>query len=449
MPIRSNVDLCLFIRLISVAKERILESEIKDLAESSDPEKALRVWRSRFEASRTTLFHEGYHYWQGLRLPFLHWYAIFALRTSMLLLREFAKTGLPFEEWNCLVPAFFYLGQPLACFYLGGAKFEFRSPDAKPPNEYLFSTLLSPIDLLEGATSIAEWQSQIPTTSATDVKQFIRWTKRNPAYTDAFKFVSAVLKSEQLALRCFNPLVEKAFATNNPLRAFVELLGLFEHRLNRPDMQIFIAQPEPCRWLDVFEMLLGSIPFQGPPDSMTDIAADQRYCRVLLPTWVNASWPDKSPLHPFLSANAQQWLKYEEQDKEFSLVLSQLPWARGLAMGCMEKEFYPPLTIMRFQLTDTENRVIHVGYADKNLPVPGGRGPLIDLLTMFSIARRASGAHFDADLRLCHHAACPHYPPNYCNLYPVIPKTWQQCKFPALAASLCEVISHSTTEVVS
>lgn len=444
MPIRSNVDLCLFIRLVSIAKERILESEIADLAQSEDPEKALRVWRSRFEASRTTLFHEGYHYWQGLRLPFLHWYAIFAFRSSMIVLKDLAGSGLPFEEWSCIVPAFTYLGQRLACFYLDESKFELRPSEAKAPDKYRISSLLSPIDLLEGAASIAEWQFQNPTSSATDVKQFIRWTKRNPAYTDAFNFVSGVLKSEELALRCFNPMIEKAFATNKPLRAFMELLGQLEHRLNRPDMQAFIKQREPCRWLDMFDMFLDSIPFEGKPDSMTDIAPDQRYCRVQLDTWVNGSWSDGSPLHPFLSANAQEWFKYEQQDKEFSLVLSQLPWARRLAQACMEKTFYPPLTIMRFQINDRENRVIHIGYADKESRVSRrAEAGLIDLLTMFSLVRRASGAHFDTDLRLCHHAPCPHYKANYCNLYPVIPKSWQQCKFPSLAASLSEIIRNS------
>lgn len=442
MPVRSNVDLCLFIRLVSIAKERILESEIADLLESDDPERAMRVWRSRFEASRTTLFHEGYHYWQGLRLPFLHWYAAFAFRTSLMLLKQFADTGFPFEQWSCVVPAFSYLGERRACFYLGKSKFECGPPTATPTDQCLVSALLSPIDLLEGATSIAEWQSL--TSSPTDVRQFVRWTKRNPAYTDAFDFVSAVLKSEELALRCFNPLIEKAFATNRPLRAFLELLGLFESRLTRADVHAFVAQKEPCRWLDLFEIFLEDIPFESNPDSMTDIAADQPYCRVILSTWANATWPDQSPLHPFLSTNAQEWLKNEEQHNEYSLLLSQLPWAKKLALSCLEDEFYPPLTILRFQLHEKENRVIHVGYADKYPRLPGGRIALIDLLTIFSIVRRASGAHFDTDLRLCHHVACPHYNANYCNLYPVIPKTWEQCKFPKLAESLTQNAANAT-----
>jgi len=437
MPVRSNVDLCLFIRLVSIARERILESEIADLLESDNPEKAMRVWRSRFDASRTTLFHEGYHYWQGLRLPFLHWYAAFAFRTSFRLLKQFADTGVPFEQWSCIVPAFFYLSERLACFYLGKSKFQYGPLTATPPDEYLVSALLSPIDLLEGATSIAEWQSI--TSSPTDVKQFMRWTKRNPAYTDAFDFVSAVLKSEELALRCFNPLIEKAFATNRPLRTFLELLGLFESRLTRDYIQAFVAHKEPCRWLDLFDAFLEDIPFEGNPDSMTDIAADQAYCRVTLSEWANVTWPDQSPLHPFLSTNAQAWLKNEEQHKEYSLLLSQLPWAKQLALSCMENEFYPPLTVLRFQLNEKENRVIHVGYAGKNIRVPGGRIPLIDLLTTFSIVRRASGAHFDTDLRLCHHVVCPHYSANYCNLYPVIPKNWEQCNFPKLAESLTQM----------
>jgi len=67
--------------------------------------------------------------------------------------------------------------------------------------------------------------------------------------------------------------------------------------------------------------------------------------------------------------------------------------------------------------------------------------PIPDLLAMYSAVRRASGAHFDADHRLCQHVACPHYIPNYCNSYPGVPRTDPaRCKFPSTMSQLVEMV---------
>ena len=50
--------------------------------------------------------------------------------------------------------------------------------------------------------------------------------------------------------------------------------------------------------------------------------------------------------------------------------------------------------------------------------------------------RRAADALYDADNRLCHHTDCPHYTPNYCNTYPVIPDRFEECGFPRRVAQL-------------
>jgi hypothetical protein len=76
MPLRSHVDPCVFVVFLDV---RLADTQI----ELRD---ALRAIENRHGAdvsdvlarleprAKQVLFHERYHYWQGLRLPFLFWY---------------------------------------------------------------------------------------------------------------------------------------------------------------------------------------------------------------------------------------------------------------------------------------------------------------------------------------------------------------------------------------
>jgi hypothetical protein len=57
---------------------------------------------------------------------------------------------------------------------------------------------------------------------------------------------------------------------------------------------------------------------------------------------------------------------------------------------------------------------------------------------MYGAVRRASGAHFDAFQRTCHHRGCPFYEKNYCNAYVIIPEDHARCGFPARIDSLIQ-----------
>jgi len=55
---------------------------------------------------------------------------------------------------------------------------------------------------------------------------------------------------------------------------------------------------------------------------------------------------------------------------------------------------------------------------------------IADSLAMYGAVRRASGAHFDENQRMCHHHDCPHFEPNFCNAYPRVPDSFETCGFP-------------------
>lgn len=88
MSLRSYVDLCLFIRMLRAEREAISAEAVEDLAHAADKERAVRVWRAQFSANPMVWFHEHYHYWQGLRLPFLFFYSAFSLRAVFTAFRD-------------------------------------------------------------------------------------------------------------------------------------------------------------------------------------------------------------------------------------------------------------------------------------------------------------------------------------------------------------------------
>ncbi|RSL17212.1 hypothetical protein EDE15_2742 [Edaphobacter aggregans] len=444
MSLRSHVDMCLFVRIMRADVEHVSSQGIEDLDRAKDVEPALRLWRAQYEAHTTTWFHELYHYWQGLRLPFLFWFACYSFRWIMTGFRDFMRSNLPFDQWNGIAPQLEYLSLKQHCLYMGVGEFILRVEDVPPPSGWKCQAMLSPLDLIEGATSIAEWQVQSPT-HGPNTKEFFRWCKRHPAYVDAFQFVTQALGSDELALRCFNPLVEAAFHTSQPVRGFVELLSRFIPFLESPIGKAFIAQNEPCRWSFLFQDFLSEIEFEAKPNSIRGVYLEMPFCLMERDTWIEASWDGADFLHPYLTPNARTWSKLEKQDPLLSLVLSQLPWSSQTAFDTCVNNFYPPLTLLHLAATDGKNRLIVTGGERQKDPAldPLASGNLLWLLTAFSVVRRATGSHFDPGLRLCHHSNCPRYEGNYCNLYPVIPARWQDCGFPDRVQEIIDVLSHS------
>jgi hypothetical protein len=440
--IRSHIDLWLFVRIMRATSKDVPQEEIEELDKATDLEPAIRLWRKQYEAHPTTWFHELYHYWQGVRLPFLLWYASFSFRGAVTSFRDMMRTGLPFDQWDGVAPELGYMFVKMWCVHLGHDEFGMGFEEQEIPDNANKRVRLSPIDLLEGATSIAEWQVQ--STTAAGSREFRRWCKRNPAYTDAFDFVACVLESDDLALRCFNPLIEASFHTSHPVRGFVKLLALFQKMASTVEGRTFINQAEPCRWNDLFQHLLSMATFEAEPDSMNGINWNTPFCRLMRETWVDASWGHGDFLHPYLTPNARAWQSKERENGAYGLVLSQFQWVDETVFWDCVNNFFPPVTLLHFSASDGTNRLI----ANRQPLVNGDAdyttsGSLLTLLTIVSVFRRALGSHFDPETRLCHHRDCPRYAGNYCNLYPVIPSKWENCGFPDRVGQIIEMFSQT------
>src|ERR1700756_3052774 len=99
MHIRSHLDPTLFVIFLHInAKE--YDEEFRALARSLNPGRGTNLQPlldALKEREQRTLAHERYHFWQGLRLPFLHLYATTTLRTYFLGARELARMT---EDWR-------------------------------------------------------------------------------------------------------------------------------------------------------------------------------------------------------------------------------------------------------------------------------------------------------------------------------------------------------------
>jgi hypothetical protein len=198
--------------------------------------------------------------------------------------------------------------------------------------------------------------------------------------------------------------------------------------------QAFIRQPEPCRWVELVELLLGHIEFDSTPDSDAEILSS-KYCKLTLETWANGTFSDTPlTLHPFLSERAKQWLDAEATLPELRWFMSQPSWF-GEAPLHFALKIEPPVTIARIALPSGRTRVVPFrDFADHEsiFGIPGtGKVDLLELLTAVSIMKRATGSHFHAAHRLCSHSGCPYFEGNYCNSYFAIPEDYRLCGFPA------------------
>lgn len=427
MPLRSHVDLCLFIPVVHIPAWQIPEHLDLALRTVKDPREAAAIafeWRDQSEAMRQLLFHETYHFWQGLRLPYLFRYALLAFLESVKAFRELNVTVAGLHDWQCTLPNLHVLDCEVPCCWFGGAQYGVGHGAAEEKNDAVLEVSLSPIALLECATSLAEWHS-FRKAKASDEMLFSRWTKRNPSYLEPLRFAAASLENEQLALRCTLPLICAAFQTTQPVRTFVELLAALRGNRDLDWYQEFVAQREPCRWPELFELLFSKFSFDE--QAKTAHLWPKEYSRIDLHDWVFSDAP-----HPTLTAIARRWHDAAERDTGYKWVLDLAAYARPEVFRDCLRSFRPPVLIMRFSLSDGSSRVFFVPGSEKVMEIAGidgGPGAIADIYTMWSIVRRASGAHFDEDARLCHHSDCPEFKYNYCNLYPIVPENFESCGF--------------------
>jgi len=222
------------------------------------------------------------------------------------------------------------------------------------------------------------------------------------------------------------PLICAAFKTTQPLRTFVELIGILRMEWTDDPGSPFFSQREPCRWPELFDNFLSRLPF----DDETEVqhrTIQQEYFRLDLHDWVFST-----AVHPTLTAIAQKWEALAASEDGLKWVLDLTGYVAPEYFGTCWQSFRPPATVYRFRFADGDNRVLFIRGGEKVLEVggyDGGPGAIADLLTMWSTVRRATGAHYDVNERLCHHAKCPEFASNYCSLYPIVPDEFAKCGF--------------------
>ena len=183
MVMRSHVDPCTFVMYIHIAGDH-LRTDLSEKLQSFQPEQDASlhsVLAHLTPRSRQVHFHEAYHFWQGLRLPFLFRYASLAFRQAFMAFKSLATQEEDFLKWDCILPELERLGLReriglgrTGHLFLGGHEALF-------PPEVTSEVAISPLDRLECATSLAEFQVTA-TGDKTDPIVLSRWAKRNPSY---------------------------------------------------------------------------------------------------------------------------------------------------------------------------------------------------------------------------------------------------------------------------
>lgn len=446
---RSHVDPCAFVVFLHIDGTKIDGDLAKDLRTRvfQEGESAHELLSRLPMRSHQVRFHEEYHYWQGLRLPFVYRYATLALRQAMRAFKHLSRQERSYTRWDCVLPEF---GRISLDMRVGryGSHLVYGGDEVKFPPEVEEEVRISPLDLLECATSIAEFQVTA-TGDRSDPMVFARWCKRNPATLEPYKFVANHLADPVLAQRCILPLINASFHTSEPVRTFVELLarlwGTFAGR--DTGALAFLAQPEPCRWAEMFGHWLDQLPYKAKANADGYILGSP-YHRIGLDEWVGAAITTSDGghiVHPFIGVQARLWIQEQKACPEMGLLMDHPAWVSADTFMKCRQEFGPMLTVYRVHFDDGDSRTIVNGdpdgrrFASLGLRVPSDwHGFLADLMTMYGSVRRASGAHFDEDQRTCHHRRCPHYLGNFCNSYPIIPKEHSTCGFPERIARLVD-----------
>jgi hypothetical protein len=447
---RSHVDPCQFIRWIYAPPGAISKQTLEELmdASPSDRERLFKLWRNHSRTTPRLIFHETYHYWQGLRLPFLLWYAIDVNRKMFLAFRELAKVSQDWASWDAILPEFFYLSVSFRCSNLGNAEFVVNDGSIEAPPGVIDSVLLSPLDLLEGATSFAEWQAFTPTTDdAVSALSFNRWCKRNPSYTSAYKFVARAV-GDSIAVSCFSHLVAASFESNRPVHTFGGLLANLVGYLRDADFRNMVVENAPrnaIHWKVLFNHFLDElIEFEAQPNAEFGVRPDQPYFRLTLDSWVQGSFNESGYGHPFLSPLARKWADLAAHEPIFQEVLTSFRWLGEEVWNVCMQQFEPPLTVVRFDLEDGSSRVLTIDAQNGGIDTQGLH--VADIFTMYSTIKAATGAFFSEGQRLCTHRQCSHFQANRCNSYPFIPIEFSQCVYPHRAKQLIGILRNERSK---
>ncbi len=441
--LRSHVDPCLFVRTLYAGPGTIAKDTVDSFASAParDANRLFEAWRIHEKADLRRSFHETYHYWQGLRLPFLYLYGVHVNRGMMMLFREIARSGLDWSQLDSVVPEFFLLEIPIRCTVHSNKAISVCTDNGTVPPGAADSVALTPLDLLEGAASFFEWQAFTESwDDAINPKLFERWCKRHSSYTTAYTFLVRQVGAGA-AVRCFPHIVEASFATNYPVRAFACLVATLAGYL-RENAELHrrcqTGSVGEVKWKGLFGMFLNDhIPFEAEVDARFPFSPGDPFFR-LSQDWFHGTLAPSGYAHFMLTPAARKWANKAQADDRFDDAFSGFRFASQEVWAELTNSFQPSLTLARFDFADGTSRLLAIHGGLENMDLQGLELP--DLLTMFSICKATTGAFMHPDQRLCWHSQCPHYRRNRCNTFPAIPADHVNCTFPHRADELIKII---------
>ena len=367
MRIRSHLDPTLFVIFWHV-DAREYDEDFRRLVRSMSRGKGTDV-HPIFDALRereSRIFaHEQYHFWQGLRLPFLHLYASMTFRSVIVLAGNLAKVSEDWRGWADLgitATGFRRLDRP---FYLAANRSGQIALGSTPFSDYEFTLKSSPKEMLECAASIFDFQTSCKVVrEISDPESFRKWCKRHPAYLRIFDFLKDYLNSDRLALRTVLPLINAAFHTSDPERAFVELAARIwgGSSGSNPPAAAFLAQNEPCRWHEVFQQWLTEIDYDYPLGEIPNTVDldDHKFYYLEPEAWLGVQH-GQGIQHPFIGPLAVEW---QQRTKEVAGLDSFLDMP-GYIANKEARQFagsaQPTLYVIRIFSDDGFDRVFPIG----------------------------------------------------------------------------------------
>jgi hypothetical protein len=420
-------------------REAITAAEDKDLIDIFGSEDGrIQALKERYLDPQTHL-HETIHFWQGLSLPFVYMSAFWSLYSSLKLFRELNRKYPDLHDWeNRAPPILDVMSEKCAYHLTPGRKL---SPTTGSTSGVRLPTI-SPLDLIEAATSLTEWSIQEEPRNRT-AQNFGRWSKRNSCYPEAVEHLTAFLNDAALAVLIFVPLCYEAFHTSNPVRAFWHMAETYRREYPHSAGQGG-RQAVHFRIRRVAELV------DVVPDDKADFSgADwdkfhvemtysrREFIRLTMPQVLGMRMSATDIPHPTLYTLAGRWTLEAMRNRRLRDMVRFPSDVSADTLGHAFETYQPPWTILRFDLP-ARTRIVSLGRMEdidyikrieRMAPGTNGRAAMVDMFTMLGAIRRATRAFYAEDMRLCPHASCPEFAFNYCNSWVFIHDHYYKCTF--------------------
>jgi len=389
--------------------------------------------RELFVDEQTNL-HESIHLVQAVIYPYLRWYSTLLFKQIFDIFKatkNISQKLIQQGEDAIVIPSLMLLELDYYVWELNDRELGISLSKNASPEEGIPLIHFNIVDLLENAASLIQYKMSMLNDFPTWI-EFQRWSKRNPAYTRIIEFVGTYLGSHDLALRIFAALVQVAFETNRPARAFIVLLGAFRYNLRLGNLDVLVDSNEPCRWIDLFDSYMDKTKFEDPDYGNLESA---KFFRLERYATSNIRVGGRIG-HPIIGYFAKLWGELEQQNLTSRYAFTA-PNGYKRQIGEIIEIFRAPIALLKFSL-EGENVVLVTGdlnytgianLSGMTLDEAAIKSGIVDYLAIFGFVRRFADALMDPDFRLCHHIDCPLYPANFCNSWIFVPAKFENCGF--------------------